>query len=68
MMKTILYSLHKRAKQLISASIPISRIMELGLFDKLNKMKYDIPNSKPEMFEDYIREIDEALTRLAQNQ
>lgn len=67
MMKTILY-LHKRAKQLISASIPISRIMELGLFDKLTKMKYDIPNSKPEMFEDYIREIDEALTRLAQNQ
>lgn len=67
MMKTILY-LHKRAKQLISASIPISRIMELGLFDKLTKMKYDIPNSKPEMFDDYIKEIDEALTKLAQNQ
>ena len=24
-------------------------------------MKYDIPNSKPEMFDDYIKEIDESL-------
>ena len=60
MMETILH-LHNRAKQIISTGIPISQILELGLFDKLTKMKYDIPNSKPEMFAEYISEIDEKL-------
>ena len=60
MMKVILY-LNKKAKQLISASVPISGILETGLFDKLVKMKYDIPNNKLEMFDDYIAEIDRTL-------
>lgn len=63
MMKTILH-LYFKAKHIILASIPISRIMELGLFDKLAKMKYDIPNSKPEMFDELIKEIDEKLAGL----
>ena len=60
MMKTILH-LHEVAQELISRNIPISRIISLGLFDKLTKMKYDIPNDKPELFKDYEKEIDEAL-------
>ncbi len=60
MMKTILH-LHEVAKELISRNIPISRIISLGLFDKLTKMKYDIPNANLEMFKDYEKEIDEAL-------
>ncbi len=60
MMKTILH-LHEVAQELITRNIPISRITSLGLFDKLTKMKYDIPNDKPEMFKDYEKEIDEAL-------
>ena len=60
MMKTILH-LHEVSKGLIARNIPLSRIISLGLFDKLTKMKYDIPNSKPEMFRDYEKEIDEAL-------
>ncbi len=63
MMKVILH-LNHRAKQLISASIPISSISELGLFDKLTKMKYDIPNNKLELFDDYIKEIDEKIATL----
>lgn len=63
MMKTILH-LYSKAKHIILASIPISRIMELGLFDKLAKMKYDIPNNKPEMFDELIEEIDEKLAEL----
>ena len=62
-MKTILH-LNKQAKKLIAASIPISRISELGLFEKLVKMKYDIPNDKLELFDDYCREIDEKLATL----
>ena len=60
MMKTILH-LHEVAQDLISRNIPISRITSLGLFDKLTKMKYDIPNNKPELFKNYEMEIDEAL-------
>ena len=60
MMKTILY-LYKKSKQLISASIPIARIMETGLFDKLIKMKYDIPNDNLDMFESYIKQINKTF-------
>lgn len=63
MMKVILH-LYKKSKQLISAAIPISRIIELGLFDKLIKMKYDIPNNKLEMFDDYIKDIDNSFAEL----
>lgn len=63
MMKVILH-LESKAKQLIIASIPISRISEFGLFDKLTKMKYDVPNDKPEMFDSYIEEIDKAFEKI----
>lgn len=60
MMKTIIH-LYDVSKGLIARNIPLSRIISLGLFDKLTKMKYDIPNNKPEMFKEYEKEIDEAL-------
>lgn len=63
MMKVILH-LYKKAKQLVAASVPISGILASGLFDKLVKMKYDIPNNKPEMFDDYMKEIDETLSNI----
>ena len=64
MMKTILH-LHAKAKDIVAQNIPLSKILNLGLFDKLTKMKYDIPNSKPEMFNDYIKEIDEKLAAIS---
>ena len=63
MMKVILH-LYKKAKQLVAASVPISGILASCLFDKLVKMKYDIPNNKPEMFDDYMKEIDETLSNI----
>ena len=63
MMKVILH-LHEKAKEVVSMGIPISKIIELGLFDKLTKMKYDIPNSRLDMFDDYIKEIDEKTNSL----
>lgn len=64
MMKTILH-LHAKVKDIVAQNIPLSKILNLGLFDKLTKMKYDIPNSKPEMFDDYIKEIDEKLAAIS---
>lgn len=65
MMKTILY-LYKKARHIVNAGIPISRVLETGLFDKLIKMKYDIPNNKLEMFDEYKSEIKEKLDNVAQ--
>lgn len=64
MMKTILH-LHAKAKDIVARNIPLSKILKLGLFDKLSKMKYDIPNSKPEMFDDYIEEISTKLAAIS---
>ena len=60
MMKVILY-LYDRLRHLISQNIPISQVMELGLFDRIVKMKYDVPNDRLEKLDDYIRDIDSAL-------
>ena len=60
MMEIIVY-LNDATKKLINLSIPISQIMELGLFQKLVKMKFDIPNDKLEMFEEYKKDIDNAI-------
>lgn len=63
MMKTILH-LYKQSQKLIAKAIPISQIIGLGLFDKLTKMKYDIPNNRLDMFDEYIKEIDEKLNSI----
>ncbi len=60
MMKVILY-LYDKASELISRSIPISNIISTGIFDKLNRMKYDIPNANLELFDDYYKEIDKKI-------
>ena len=65
MMQVILH-LHEKAKEVVAREIPISKIIQLGLFDKLTKMKYDIPNSRLDMFDDYIKEIDTKLGELLQ--
>ena len=64
MMRVILY-LHDSARALVAAGVPLSRILETGLFDKAVKMKYDVPNSQPERFDDYMTEIRDAMHALA---
>ena len=63
MMRAILY-LYDRSKEVVAREIPISKLLAMGLFDKLTKMKYDIPNSKPEMFDEYIKYIDAGIEKL----
>ncbi len=64
MMKVIVELYHKSLNAL-KAGVPLSEIMAAGLFDKASKMKYDIPNDKPEIFDDYLREIDSKIGALA---
>ncbi len=63
MMKTILH-LYSCAQKALEKQIPVSRILATGMFDKLIKMKYDIPNDKPELFDSYNDEITKVFDSL----
>lgn len=60
MMQAILH-LYDRSKEVIARQIPISKITATGLFDRLIKMKYDIPNKNPELFDTLCSDIDTAI-------
>lgn len=61
MMQTILY-LHEKCRQVLSKQVPISKIISTGLFDKIVKMKYDVPNDNLGKFDEYKNEIDEKFS------
>lgn len=63
MMRVIIH-LYNSALVQITAGVPVSRIIESGLFDKLVRIKYDVPNDKIDMLDDYVREIDQTLASL----
>ena len=44
--------------------VPVSAMAEAGLFDKLVKVKYEIPNDNLELFDQYMQEIDAALAKV----
>ena len=57
MMDVILY-LYKKAKALVTMGMPMSILKESNIFDRIVSIKYDVPNDKPEMFDDYYKAID----------
>lgn len=61
-MMRIIIDLYTKASEVISMGIPISSIIETGIFEKVARMKYDIPNDKLEMFNDYILLIDKSIS------
>lgn len=63
MMQVVLY-LYKRVRHLISLSVPISRVIETQIFDKLTRIKYDIPNNQVEKIDDYKKEIDQIVDKI----
>ncbi|MFA5657854.1 MAG: V-type ATP synthase subunit A, partial [Oscillospiraceae bacterium] len=63
MMETILH-LNDCCKSLISKGVGMARILETGLFEKVIKIKYEIPNDRLEIFDDYKKEITQTLDGL----
>ncbi|MDR1410393.1 MAG: V-type ATP synthase subunit A [Oscillospiraceae bacterium] len=63
MMRLILL-LHEKARQIVLRQVPVVQIVKTGLFEKLVKMKYNIPNDNPEMFAEYAADIDNKLAPL----
>ena len=65
MMETILY-LYARAKELIAAGHPMSVLKREAVFEKIIAIKYDVPDAKPELFEDYRKMIDDFCARVVE--
>ncbi|MCR4924916.1 MAG: V-type ATP synthase subunit A, partial [Clostridiales bacterium] len=63
MMQVILYFYHK-CKYIIDNQVPISKILKLSVFDKLIKMKYDVPNNNISLLDDYYSLIDSELLHI----
>ena len=57
MMKVILY-LYDQCRSMVKKGHTISSILETGIFSDVIKIKYDVPNDKPEMFDDYKKAVD----------
>ena len=57
MMNVILY-FYDQAFDLVSNGVPFSTIVDSGIFSKLSRMKYDIPNDDLGKFDSYYHEID----------
>ena len=64
MMRTILH-LYNESKRKIAEGRPVSQIVKSGIMEKVIKIKYEIPNDKPELFDNYITEITETLDSLS---
>ena len=57
MMETILY-LYEKCRSLVNKGMPVSVLKEDNIFERIISIKYDVPNDKPEMFQDYMTDID----------
>ncbi len=57
MMNLILY-LNTKAKALVTMGMPMSILKESNIFDRIISVKYDVPNDRLDMFDDYRKEVD----------
>lgn len=60
MMQIVLY-VNDRVLALIQSGIALSEVIDLGMFDVLAGMKYEIPNGHPEAFDKLYERIDSEL-------
>ena len=60
MMKVIIH-FYDKARLLVEKSIPLSLLRETGIYETLIRMKYEIPNDRPDLFDGYFDKIDAAV-------
>ncbi|MDD3122869.1 MAG: V-type ATP synthase subunit A [Candidatus Izemoplasmatales bacterium] len=63
MMDVILY-LYKVSQLFLQEGKAFSLLLRTNLFEKVIKMKYDVPNDKLEMFDDYMPLIDDTVSKI----
>jgi len=65
-MMELILALYDGAKELVEKSIPLSQLIETGIFEQLNKLKYEITNDDLGKFSDYRAQVDSALRQVIQ--
>ena len=60
MMRATLH-LYDVAAYAVAQGVPLSKITDSGLFDKIVRIKYDVPNDKEELLDGYTKEIDDVI-------
>ncbi|WP_408004692.1 V-type ATP synthase subunit A [Proteiniclasticum sediminis] len=63
MMDVILY-LNKRAKEYLTTGKSLHMLLDSGIFDKVTKMKYDVPNDNIGLLDSYFNMIDDAIAKI----
>lgn len=63
MMEIILY-LYDQCNALVAKQVPVSEMLATGLFERLIKIKYDVPNDKLQRIDALRADIDAALSGL----
>ena len=60
MMRATLH-LYDVAAYAVAQGVPLSKITDSGLFDKIVRIKYDVPNDREELLDGYTKEIDDVI-------
>ena len=68
LMMEVILTLYNEAKKGLSQGVSMEQITSIGLMEKIIKIKYDIPNDKLEMFDDYKKEIKSVFDKLESNE
>ena len=63
-MMEIILELYDKCMEAVLKGITVNQISEKGLFEKIIKMKYDIPNDKPELFRTLSAEIEQKIKKI----
>ena len=63
-MMELILELYDGAKKLLERSIPLSQLRATGIFDALAKIKYEVPNDRPDRFDQYSADVQKALRQV----
>ncbi|MDE6764026.1 MAG: V-type ATP synthase subunit A [Oscillospiraceae bacterium] len=63
-MMGIILELYDKCAEAVSRGVTVNALTGTGLFEKVIKMKYDIPNDKPQLFKTLANEISQQIIRL----
>ncbi len=64
MMEVIIH-LYNRCNQAVADGRVVSQLVKTGIFDKVVKMKYDVPNDNIDLLDNYLEDIDKAVQSVA---
>lgn len=63
MMQTILY-LNTKSKALVAMGMPVSVLKQDNIFERVIAIKYDVPNDRLDLFDEYMKDIDKFYDRI----